>query len=176
VITLYDAPACPFCARVRIVLAEKGLEFETVEIDLRDRPPWLVGLNPKGKVPVLEDGFALPESAVIMEYLEERNPDPPLLPPHAAARAEARLAVFRFDELLGDDYYAFRRGDPNELPARLEALPVGLSLFSDVAFAPWVIRARDRYGAELPARLEDWLAALAERPSFAAELGVVKAL
>ena len=174
--TLYDAPACPFCARVRIVLAEKGLEFETVEIDLSDRPAWLYDLNASGKVPVLDDGFVLPESAVIMEYLEERHPEPALLPADPAARARARLAVFRFDELLGDDYYAFRRGEPNELAARLDALPVGLSLFTDAAFAPWVIRARDRFGAELPARVESWLDGLAARPSFAAELALVRAL
>ena len=82
-------------------------------------------------MPILDDGFVLPESAVIMEYLEERYPSPALLPADLAARAAARLAVFRFDALLGDDYYAVRRGDPNELAARLEALPVGLSLFSD---------------------------------------------
>ena len=174
--TLYDAPACPFCARVRIALAEKGLGFDRVEIDLRNRPAWLRDLNPAGKVPVLDDGFVLPESAVIMEYLEDRYMEPALLPADPAVRAEARLAVFRFDELLGDDYYAFRRGEPNEREARLDALPAGLSLFSDVAFAPWVIRARDRYGAELPPRLESWLAGLAERRSFAAELDVVSAL
>jgi glutathione S-transferase len=175
-VRLYDAPACPFCARVRIALAEKGLDVDSVEIDLSNRPPWLYGLNPSGRVPVLDDGFVLPESAVIMEYLEERYPEPALLPADPAARAEARLAVFRFDELLGADYYAFRRGEPSELPSRLDALPAGLSLFSDIAFAPWVIRARDRYGAELPPRLEPWLATLAERPSFAAELAVVAAL
>ena len=95
---LYDAPACPFCARVRIVLAEKGLEYETVEVDLRDRPAWLYELNPSGKVPVLDDGFALPESAVIMEYLEERHPAPPLLPPlsgRAGAGAARRLPLRR---------------------------------------------------------------------------------
>ena len=69
---LYDAAACPYCARVRIALAEKGLECETVEIDLSDRPAWVYDLNPLGRVPILDDGFVLPESAVIMEYLEER--------------------------------------------------------------------------------------------------------
>jgi stringent starvation protein A len=176
-VTLYDAPACPFCARVRIVLAEKGLDHERVEVDLRDRPRWLYELNASGKVPVLEDdGLVLPESAVIMEYLEDRYPAPALLPEDAAGRARARLAVFRFDELLGGDYYAFRRGEPNALAERLEALPVGLGLFADAAYAPWVIRARDRYGAVLPARLEAWLDELAARPSFAAELDVVAAL
>jgi glutathione S-transferase len=175
-VRLIDAPRCPFCARVRIALAEKGVAFERVEVDLRNRPEWIYDLNATGKVPVLDDGFVLPESAVIMEYLDDRYPDPPLLPADPAARAEARLRVFRFDDLLGDDYYAYRRGDPNELDRRLEALPVGDSMFVDIAFAPWVIRARDMLGVTLPGRLEGWLAALAERPSIAAEIDVVGAL
>src|SRR2546421_7760509 len=81
VLTLYDADRCPYCARARIALAEKGVEFETFPIDLSDRPAWLYEKNPLGKVPVLEeDAFVLPESVVIMEYLDERYPEPPLLP------------------------------------------------------------------------------------------------
>ena len=72
---LIDAPRCPYCARVRIALAEKGIAYETVVIDLADRPAWVYELNPVGKVPVLErDGWVLPESAVINEYLEEALP------------------------------------------------------------------------------------------------------
>ena len=52
---LYDAPRCPYCARVRIALAEKGIAYETVEIDLQNRPPWLYELNASGRVPVLDD-------------------------------------------------------------------------------------------------------------------------
>jgi len=175
-VKLYDAPACPYCARVRLVLAEKELDVETVEIDLRDRPAWVYDLNATGRVPILDDGFVLPESAVIMEYLEERYPAPSLLPDDPGARAAARLAVFRFDALLGDDYYAARRGDPNELAARLDALPVGLSLFSDYAFVPWVLRARDRLGVELPARVAEWVDGLSARPAVARELDVVAAM
>jgi len=175
-VKLYDAARCPFCARVRIALAEKGIEYETVEIDLADRPKWIYELNPTGKVPVLDDGFVLPESAVIMEYLEEAYPAQPLLPADAPSRATARKWVFRFDDLLGDDYYAFRRGDPNSLAERLQALPVGDSLFVDVAFAPWVIRARDMLGVELPRKLEAWLDELAQRPAVAAEIEVVRSL
>ena len=54
-----------------------------------------------------------------MAYLEERYPELPLLPATRAARARARLLVHRFDANLGDDYYAFRRGDANELAAKL---------------------------------------------------------
>ena len=109
VITLYDAPRCPYCARVRIVLAEKGLSYETVEIDLRDRPVWLYDLNPVGKVPVLdEDGWILPESAVIGEYLNERYPDPPLWPDDPGERAAGPPARLPLRGLLE----ALLRGSP----------------------------------------------------------------
>ena len=171
---LVDAPRCPYCARVRIVLAEKGIEHERVEVDLRDRPQWLLELNPpNGRVPVLD---GLPESEVIMELLEETHPEPSLLPTDPHERAQARLLVHRFDENLGDDYYAFRRGDPNDLPGRLERLEVGQSLYADTAYAPWVIRVRDLLGLELPRRLAAWLAELERRPAFAAEVEVVRSL
>jgi len=175
-VRLYDAARCPFCARVRIALAEKGFDYETVEIDLGNRPDWIYELNPTGKVPVLDDGFVLPESAVIMEYLDDRYPDKPLLPGDPKPRAEARKWVFRFDDLLGDDYYAYRRGDENALAERLEELPVGDSLFVDVAYAPWVIRAKEMLGVTLPQRLESWLDQLAQRPSVEAEIEVVRGL
>ena len=111
-----------------------------------------------------------------MGYLEERFPEPALLNGDLRVRATARLHVQRFDSALGDDYYAFRRGDDNELPRRLEELPVGESLYSDFAYLPWVIRARDMLGLELPARLASWLDRLSERPSVAAEVDVVRSL
>src|SRR3954468_18751624 len=121
--TLYDAPRCPYCARARIALAEKGVEVETVEVDLDDRPAWIYEKNVTGRVPVLEeDGWLLPESAVIMEYLEERYPEPALLPADPAARADARLAIFRFDR-FGEAYYALRRGDEGAREPLAERLP-----------------------------------------------------
>jgi glutathione S-transferase len=173
---LIDAPHCPYCARVRIALAEKGVEHETVVVDLDDRPAWLYELDAPGRVPVLDDGFVLPESDVIMAYLEERYPDPPLLPDDPTERARARLLVRRFDDLLGRDYYAFRRGDANELAGRIDALEVGQSRYADIAYVPWVIRARDLLGFTLPAHLVDWLERLAERPSVAAEIELVAGL
>jgi glutathione S-transferase len=174
---MVDAARCPYCARARIALAEKGLDYETVEVDLANRPQWLLELNPPGgRVPVLDDGFTLPESQMIMEYLDERYPDPPLLPREARERARARLLVHRFDELLGSDYYAYRRGDANELPARLEALEVGQSVFADIAYVPWVIRARDMLGVVLPPHVATWLDELAMRPSVAAEIALVASL
>jgi len=175
-VRLIDAPRCPYCARARLVLAEKNLAYETVEIDLDQRPAWLFDLNPAGRVPVLDDGFVLPESDVIMAYLEERYPVPALLPDDVVDRARARLAVRRFDDHLGRDYYAYRRGEPNELAERLDVLQVGESLYADLAYAPWVIRARDLLGVTLPDRLEAWLRALSLRPSVAAEVEVVRSL
>ncbi len=172
-----DALRCPYCARVRIALAEKGVAYENVQVDLRDRPAWLIELNPpSGRVPVLREAIDLPESEVIMAYLDERFPEPPLLPDDLEVRARARLLVHRFDANLGDDYYAFRRGDDNDLAGKLERLEVGVSLFSDIAYVPWVIRARDMLGVELPERVAGWLAALEQRPSVAAEVAVVQGL
>ncbi|MGH3009243.1 MAG: glutathione S-transferase family protein [Gaiellaceae bacterium] len=190
-ITLYDAPRCPYCARVRIVLAEKDVEVDVVEIDLSDRPAWLYEKNPSGRVPVLEeDDRPLPESVVIMEFLEERYPEPALLPADPADRAFARLLIFRDDELTGP-YYAVRRGEDGaaerfdaalrrfdaELSARpfLGGADYGLA---DIAFVPWILRARDMLDVSLepyPA-LADWLARLEERPAIAAEAGIVAAL
>src|SRR5918911_2674163 len=110
-LTLYDAARCPYCARARIVLAEKDVEYESVAIDLGDRPAWLYEKNPLGRVPVLEEGgFVLPESLAIMEYLEERYPEPQLLPRDPRARALVRARIVRFDR-LSSPYYALRRGD-----------------------------------------------------------------
>jgi glutathione S-transferase len=192
VITLYNAARCPYAARVRIVLAEKGVEFETVEIDLSDRPAWLYEKNPAGRVPVVEedDGRPLPESVVIMEFLEERYPEPPLLPADPADRAAVRLLIFRDSDLTGP-YYALRRGEEG---AR-EQLDAALGRFdallgeqpylsgaeyglADSALVPWVLRARDMLGVELDAFpvLADWLSRLEQRPAIAAEAGIVAAL
>jgi glutathione S-transferase len=191
VITLYDADRCPYCARVRIVLAEKRIEYETVAVDLDDRPAWIYEKNPLGRVPVLEeDTFVLAESAVVNEYLEDRYPEPALWPADPAERALGRMLVFRFDE-LSRPYYALRRGEEGaaqrfdaalaELDGLLEAQPFlsgrefGLA---DVAYVPWILRARDRMEVELtpfPA-LADWVARLEQRPSIAAELDLVASL
>jgi glutathione S-transferase len=192
VITLYNAARCPYVARVRIVLAEKGLEYETVEIDLSDRPVWYYEKNPTGRVPTIEedDGPPLPESAVIMEFLEERYPEPALLPADPADRAFVRLLIFRDDELTSP-YYALRREEDGarerfdgvlgkfdrslgERPY-LGGADYGLA---DIALVPWFLRARDMLGVEydgFPA-LADWLARLEQRPAIAAEAGIVAAL
>jgi glutathione S-transferase len=190
-LTLYDAARCPYCARVRIVLAEKDVEYETVEIDLTDRPAWIYEKNATGRVPVVEeDAWVLPESAVIMEYLDERYPEPPLLAADPTDRAHARLWIFRHDDFTGP-YYALRRGEDgararfDEQLARLDgALAMwpwlGGSAYglADIAYVPWVLRARDMLEVSLdpyPGVL-DWVERLLERPAVAAEAQVVAAL
>jgi glutathione S-transferase len=190
-LTLYDAARCPYCARVRIVLAEKDVEYEPIEIDLTDRPAWIYEKNSTGRVPVLEeDGWLLPESAVIMEFLDERYPDPPLLAADAADRALARLWTFRHDDFT-KPYYALRRGEDGaaaRLDAELGKLDAALSRhawlggseygLADIAYVPWMLRARDMLGVSLerfPA-VAAWLDRLAERPSIAMEADVIAAL
>ncbi len=189
---LYDAERCPYAARARIVLAEKAIAYDTVAIDLDDRPAWLYAKNPAGKVPVLEEdgGFVLPESAVIMEYLEERYPDPPLLPADAAERALARLRIERFDD-FGTPYYAVRRGE-QEARGRLDSALVALDSaleaqpyltgracgLADIAYVPWILRGQASFGLDIepyPA-LSAWLGGLLERPAVAAESSVVATL
>jgi glutathione S-transferase len=190
VLTLYDADRCPYCARIRIVLAEKGLLYETVVVDLDDRPAWIYEKNPLGKVPVLEeDDFVLPESAVIMEYLEERYPEPPLWPADPAERAAGRLLLERFDQ-LSRPYYALRRGDEDarehldaEL-AGLDSLLAGRPFLTgrefglaDAAYLPWILRAETMLGVDLDAHpaLADWAARSGARPSVAAETALLSA-
>ena len=96
-IKLYDFLPCPFGQKVRIVLAEKGLTYELVQIDLakgEQRQPEFLRLNPFGRVPVLVDeDTTVYDSTIINEYLEDEYPEPPLLPPvgSSALRARARL-------------------------------------------------------------------------------------
>jgi len=189
-LTLYDAARCPYCARVRILLAEKEIPHETVEIDLDNRPVWLYEKNPVGKVPVLEEGgFVLPESRVIMEYLEERHPEPPLLPSGPAERALVRLWFERFDDLSRPYYRVVFEAETAEvLDAELAKLDAALaaspylagSQFSqaDIAYVPWIIRAEGRAGVDLGRHenLRGWLGRLAECRSIAAELEVVAAI
>ena len=189
-LTLYDADRCPYCARIRIVLAEKGLPYETVVVDLDDRPAWIYEKNPLGKVPVLEeDDFVLPESAVIMEYLEERYPEPPLWPAEPAERASGRLLLERFDQ-FSRPYYALRRGDEDareHLDAELAGLDSLLASrpfltgrefgLADAAYLPWILRAETMLGVDLDAHpaVADWEARAGARPSVAAETALLAA-
>ncbi len=96
-IKLYDFKSSPNCQRVKVVLAEKNLPYEIVPIDLtkkEQKNPDYLKMNPYGKVPVLtDDSTVLYESLIINEYLEEKYPNPPLLPKDPAKKAKGRILV-----------------------------------------------------------------------------------
>ncbi len=96
--TLYTNKLCPSCHRVRVVLSEKGISADMVEIDPNHPQEDLYELNPYGTVPMLVDrDLVLYESSVILEYLEERFPHPPLMPVYPVSRARSRLMMLRID-------------------------------------------------------------------------------
>jgi RNA polymerase-associated protein len=104
--TLYTNKLCAYCHRVRIVLAEKGVTAELVEVDPAHPQEDLYELNPYGSVPMLVDrDLVLYESSVILEYLEERFPHPPLMPVYPVSRARSRLMMLRVDR----DWYALAK-------------------------------------------------------------------
>ena len=90
-----------YSQRVRLVLAEKGVAVEIIDVEPGNLPEDLAGLNPYNSLPTLVDrDLALYESTVIMEYLDERFPHPPLLPVYPVARAQSRLYVHRIQKDL----------------------------------------------------------------------------
>jgi glutathione S-transferase len=96
-IKLYDRHTSPNCQRTRIVLYEKNLPYETIPVDLvakEQKRPEFLKMNPYGKVPVLVDGDTiLYESCIINEYLEDKYPNPPLLPKDPGQRAKIRIGI-----------------------------------------------------------------------------------
>lgn len=96
IMTLYSGPLDPYSHRARIVLAEKGVTFDLFEIDVDRQPEELAEINPFISVPTLVDrDLVLYESEIIMEYLDERFPHPPLMPVYPVARARSRLWMYR---------------------------------------------------------------------------------
>lgn len=110
--TLYSDSLDHFSHRVRIVVAEKGIAVDVIPVEGSSRPPALQELTPYPNLPVLldRDDLVLYETRVIMEYLDERFPHPPLLPVYPVTRAKSRLWMYRLDrdwtplvaELLGE--------------------------------------------------------------------------
>ncbi|MBM3527360.1 MAG: glutathione S-transferase family protein [Alphaproteobacteria bacterium] len=105
-LALYHNDMSSCAQKVRLVLHEKGLDWESRHLDLRageHQQDWYVKLNPRAVVPTLIDGdTVVPESNVINEYLDERFPDPPLKPADAFGRARMRLWTKQLDEGVHD--------------------------------------------------------------------------
>lgn len=164
---LYTTAKSIECHRTRIVLAEKEIVHEMLEVDARKLPEDLIDLNPYCSVPTLVDrDLVLYNSRVIMEYLEERFPHPPLMPVGPVARAQTRLALHRVET----DWYPLAdiietKGEKAVIKARKEltesiaatadvfsAMPFFLSecfTLVDATIAPILWRLPN-YGIELP--------------------------
>ena len=194
IILYHDVPSSN-CDRVKIALAEKGLAWEGVRISLAKREqknPEFLKLNPYGRIPVLvEDNRVLFESCIINEYLDERYPNPPLMPKDFWARGRARILIDYGLNYLHEPYWALRgemRKPSTErdtaivekmrqrlrdlLPYLDEALGdklhfLGEISLADIAIVPRFLRM-ESYGA-LPAssfpRLVAWLERMKARPS-----------
>ena len=101
-IKLYSAKGCPFARRTRVVLHEKGIDFEASEVDFRNKSDEFLEASPTGKVPVVVvDGDSLYESNVVNQYLDEVHEEPRLMPGDPKARAYARIWMARAD----DDFF-----------------------------------------------------------------------
>jgi len=199
-ITLYHDVPSSNSDRVKIALAEKNLSWDGIRIRLANREqksPEFLKLNPYGKIPVLvEDGKVLFESCIINEYLDEKYPDPPLMPEDPYLRGRGRVLVDYALNYAHEPYWALRgemrkpvaernsTGIENSLNRLRELLVylenalgereyfLGELSLADIAIAPRFLRA-ETYGA-LPApslpRLSAWLERLKQRPSVKAIL------
>jgi len=99
VMMMFSQPECIYSHRARIVLAEKDITAEIIDVDSRHHPEDLVEVNPYGVLPTLVDReLVIYDSRIIMDYLDERFPHPPLLPVDPVSRAKCRLALYRIEK------------------------------------------------------------------------------
>jgi glutathione S-transferase len=190
-LTLVSHQLCPYVQRAAIALAEKGVAYERINVDLADKPDWFKALSPLGKTPVLKVGeTAIFESAVILEYLEETQSNP-LHPRDPLRRAEHRSLVELGSAILNDIWALYSASDAAAFDAKRQQLTERFTwLERRLVAAPWfdgdafslvdavyapVFRyfdAFDRIGefgmlAGLP-RMARWRQSLAARPSVQA--------
>ena len=135
IMTLFSAPADPWSHRTRIVLAEKGIDIEIVSVIPGSLPEDLLDLNPYHSLPTLVDrDLVLYDSRVIIEYLDERFPHPPMMPADPVTRAQFRVALYRIEH----DWYSLleqieREEDKKQLPKLkkilLDTILQGVELF-----------------------------------------------
>lgn len=166
VMTLFSGSTCPYCHRVRFVLAEKGISADIHLVDRDQQAEDLADLNPYGTVPTLVDrDLSLYDTRIIVEYLDERFPHPPLMPVDPVSRAKARLALFRIEQdwygLLADLENGTKAAGEKARKALRESLIASDELFRqaeyflseefsvmDCALAPLLWRL-PRYGVDL---------------------------
>ena len=194
VMTLFSSPTDPYCHRARIVLAEKGITYEVADVEADNLPEDLVDLNPYNSVPTLVDReLVLYDSRVIMEYLDERFPHPPLMPVDPVSRARSRLALFRIDQDWYTQVDELESGDDKRVNKARKILRDSLTATAEVfaakpfflsdefslvdcAVAP-VLWRLDHYGIELPAQAKaviKYADRLFERPSLRASLSAAE--
>jgi RNA polymerase-associated protein len=164
---LYSGTSCPFSHRCRIVLYEKGMDFEIRDVDVHELPEEIAAMNPYNEVPILvERDLVLYESNIINEYIDERFPHPQLMPPDPVMRARARLFLFNFERDLFSHVREIQQGaqkvaDKARIVIR-DNLTAIAPIFNkqkymlgedysmlDVAIAPLLWRL-DHYGIALP--------------------------
>ncbi|MBC9070521.1 glutathione S-transferase N-terminal domain-containing protein [Thauera sp. CAU 1555] len=163
---LYSGTTDPFSHRCRIVLFEKGMDFEVIDVDLYNKPEDIAVINPYNRVPVLVDrDLVLYESNIINEYIDERFPHPQLMPPDPIMRARARQLLHTFELELFSHIDALEKNqkgvDKNRAHVRdqlVQLAPIFTKQkfmlgdeFSmlDVAIAPLLWRL-EHYNIELP--------------------------
>jgi RNA polymerase-associated protein len=123
IMTLYSGALDIYSHRVRIVLAEKGVAVDVINTDSNDKIEDLLELNPYGNSPTLVDReLVLYDANIIMEYLDERFPHPPLMPVYPVARAKTRLMVYRIDREWGELVRAIESGKPDAAQAACKEL------------------------------------------------------
>lgn len=116
---LYSGTVCPYSHRCRIVLFEKGMDFEVIDVDLMDKSDDFVSISPSNKVPVLvERDLVLTEANIINEYIDERFPHPQLMPPDPVMRGRARLFLHRFEQELYHNVNIIMQGGKSPDKAR----------------------------------------------------------
>src|ERR1700733_2118517 len=112
IMTLYSGDTDIYSHQVRIVLAEKGVNVDIVNVDENNPSEDLLELNPYNTLPTLVDReLVLYQSRIILEYLDERFPHPPLLPVYPVARAKSRLMTYRIDQDWYNLYRIIKEGN-----------------------------------------------------------------
>ncbi len=137
-LTLISHHLCPYVQRAVIALTEKGVPFERVYVDLADKPDWFEGISPLGKTPVLlARGEAIFESAVILEYLEDTQPNP-LHPRDPLIRARHRALIEYASAVLSDIWAFYTAPDAESFEAGRKRLRERFAwLDEQTAAAPW---------------------------------------